>query len=429
MKTTIDHLPDDQQQKLQAITAVFTDPTLTVPIDMLILFGSRARGDWVDDQETGYRSDYDLLVVVENERQVNDLSVWGELERKVREIIGDTPLTMIVHDIKFINKEIRIGHYFFGDIANEGVMLFDRRRFSLAKPKALNAQERLALAERNFENWYDSAGKFWRGSRDYGARQWLKEAAFLLHQATERYYHAAILVFTGYKQRTHDIELLGVQAGEQHALMVDLLPKTDPDDKHLFDLLKKAYIDARYSMSYRITADELAELQKRVLLLADRVRAACLEKIATFCGADAMRKDLPEPPTLSEPVLQNLPPPPTDPQEFGKWAQSLSELAEQRAELRWQEGRAEGIQVGEEKGIQIGVERGKAEGEERGCAGLRDGILMLLRSRGVSIPAEVEGRIRACKDIAVLSAWLQRAVTLSHAEEVASLFNHESVAS
>ena len=113
MKTTIDHLPDDQQQKLQAITAVFTSPDVAIPIDMLILFGSRARGDWVDDQETGYKSDYDLLVVVENEKQVNDLTVWGDLERKVREIIGDTPLTFIVHDIKFVNKEIRVGQYFF----------------------------------------------------------------------------------------------------------------------------------------------------------------------------------------------------------------------------------------------------------------------------------------------------------------------------
>ena len=113
MKTTIDHLPDDQQQKLQAITAVFTSPDVAIPIDMLILFGSRARGDWVDDQETGYKSDYDLLVVVENEKQVNDLTVWGELERKVRAIIEDTPLTFIVHDIKFVNKEIRIGQYFF----------------------------------------------------------------------------------------------------------------------------------------------------------------------------------------------------------------------------------------------------------------------------------------------------------------------------
>jgi len=80
----------------------------------------------------------------------------------VRAIIGDTPLTFIVHDIKFVNKEIRVGQYFFGDIANVGVMLFDRRRFSLAKPKALNAQERLALAERNFSAWFDSASTFWR---------------------------------------------------------------------------------------------------------------------------------------------------------------------------------------------------------------------------------------------------------------------------
>ena len=54
----------------------------------------------------------------------------------------------------------------------------------------------------------------------------------------------------------------------------------------------------------------------------------CLEKIAAFCGADAMRKDMAVPPTLSELVLQSLSVPPTDPQEFGKWAQSLSELAE-----------------------------------------------------------------------------------------------------
>ena len=411
MKTTIDHLPDDQQQTLQAIAAVFTSADVAIPVDMLILFGSRARGDWVDDQETGYKSDYDLLIVVENERQVNDLSVWGELERKVREIIGDTPLTFIVHDIKFVNKEIRIGQYFFSDIANEGVLLHDSRRYMLAKPKALNAQERLALAERNFENWYDSATEFWRGCRYYASRCLLKHAAFLLHQATERYYHAAILVFSGYKQRTHDIELLGAQAGEQHALLVDVLPKTEPDDKHLFDLLKKAYIDARYSMSYRITAEELAELQKRVLVLAGRVRSACLEKIATFCGTDAMRTDLPIPPTLGEPILQDLPAPPTDPQEFGKWAQSLSEVAEQRAEQRWQqgknEGRAEGIQEGRAEGLQ--------EGEGKG---LRDGILMILRSRGVPIPTDVETRILACKDVAVLSAWLQRSVTLTDAAEL-----------
>ena len=201
--------------------------------------------------------------------------------------------------------------------------------------------------------------------------------------------------------------------------MVDLLPKTDPDDNHLFDLLKKAYIDARYSMSYRITAEELAELQKRVLVLADRVRAACLEKIATFCGAEAMRQDLPVPPTLSEPILQDLPAPPTDPQEFGKWAQSLSELAEQRAELRWQEGRAEGRNEGRLEGIQVGEERGRTEGKEEGLRdGRADALLTILRARGVGIPAELEQRIRGSVDGELLARWLVRAATATRVSDL-----------
>jgi len=414
MKTTIEHLPEDKQAKLRAITSIFTEPREGAPVGMLILFGSHARGDWVEDAETGYKSDYDFLVVVDTEEQAADVMLWAELERRVRAIIGETPLTLIVHDVKFVNREIRIGQYFFSDIANEGVMLYDSRRFTLAKPKALNAEERLALAERNFASWFDSAGKFWRSSRDAGARLWLKEAAFLLHQATERYYHSAILVHTGYKQRTHDIELLGNLAGEQHALMVDVLPKTEPEEKHLFDLLKRAYIDARYSMSYRISSAELATLQAQVLVLAARVREACLEKIATFCGVEAMRKDLPTVPQMGEAVLANLSPPPTDPQEFGQWAQNLAELSEQRSEVRWQQGLTEG----EVRGRAEGFQAGDAHGEARGRAVVAETLLHVLRSRGVEVSEELEQRITACSDPALLAAWLQRVATVASAAEL-----------
>ena len=194
MKTSLDHLPDHKRARLQDITNLFRESGF---VDMLILFGSHARGDWVEDPETGYRSDFDLAAIVESEKTAADLTLWSELERRAREIAGKTPVTLIVHDLKFLNHEIRIGQYFFSDVVSEGVLLHDSRRFTVAKPKALTAQERLGLAERNFANWFDSASKFWRSSRDTGARQWLKEAAFLLHQATERYYHAAHLVFTG----------------------------------------------------------------------------------------------------------------------------------------------------------------------------------------------------------------------------------------
>jgi hypothetical protein len=184
--------------------------------------------------------------------------------------------------------------------------------------------------------------------------------------------------------------------------MVDVLPKTEPEEKHLFDLLKRAYIDARYSMSYRISSAELATLQAQVLVLAARVREACLEKIATFCGADAMRKDLPTVPQMGEAVLANLSPPPTDPQEFGQWAQNLAELSEQRVQAERQQGEL----------------RGEARGEAKGRAVVAETLLHVLRSRGVEVSVELQEQIMACSDPALLAAWLQRVATVASAAEL-----------
>ncbi|MFO0576141.1 MAG: HEPN domain-containing protein [Polyangia bacterium] len=403
MKTSIDHLPEDKQAQLRAIAELFRE---CPAVDKLILFGSYARGEQVEDRETGYLSDFDLCVVVDTEKQAADVALWSELEKRAREIAGRIPVTLIVHDIKFINHEIRRGQFFFADVANEGVLLVDKRRYSLAKPKALNAAERLELAEYNFATWFDSATEFWRLSRYATVRNLTKHAAFLLHQATERYYHAAHLVFTGYKQQTHDIEKLGTMAAEQHALLVEALPKTEPEDKRLFDLLKKAYIEARYSGSYRITQEELSTLQARVIALAERVRTACLEKLASFCGAEAVRTDLPVPPQMEEPPLSTLPPLPEDPKDFAQWARNLAELAEQRAQAERQQGKAEGIREGEAIGRAAGTLQAQAES-----------VLMVLRTRGFVVLPELEQRIRTCADPELLARWLQRAVTAPSAAE------------
>jgi hypothetical protein len=51
MKTSLDHLPEPKQAELRDIVAIFCEGA---PIEMLILFGSHARGDWAEDRETGY---------------------------------------------------------------------------------------------------------------------------------------------------------------------------------------------------------------------------------------------------------------------------------------------------------------------------------------------------------------------------------------
>ena len=124
-----------------------------------------------------------------------------------------------------------------------------------------------------------------------------------------------------------------------------------------------------------------------------------------------MRKDLPTVPQMGEAVLANLSPPPTDPQEFGQWAQNLAELSEQRVQAERVQGEMRGEVRGRAEGRAEGFHAGEAHGEAKA-------LLMVLRSRGVEVSEELEQRIMACSDPALLAAWLQRVATVASAAEL-----------
>jgi uncharacterized protein len=110
----------------------------------------------------------------------------------------------------------------------------------------------------------------------------IKIAAFQLHQATERYYGAIQLVFTGYKPKTHDIEDLGALAKACNMEFGKVFPKSSKQEHDRFELLRKAYVDARYNMDYSITKEDLDYLSERVRLLRALTKQICGNKIAGF---------------------------------------------------------------------------------------------------------------------------------------------------
>src|SRR5262249_30684940 len=141
---------------------------------------------------------------------------------------------------------------------------------------------------RNFAYWFESASGFIVGCDLYAGRGLYNHAVFQLHQAAERLYVTASLVFTGYKRKSHDLNKLDEEAAPLHPELRGVLPRATPEDEHLFDLLRRAYIDARYDKSYRITAEELAALGERVRAFATVVERVCGEKIASLrAAADA----------------------------------------------------------------------------------------------------------------------------------------------
>ncbi|MCF8229229.1 MAG: nucleotidyltransferase domain-containing protein [Bacteroidales bacterium] len=87
MKRSIRHLPAKKQYELNKILSYIT---ANRPVEMVILFGSYAHGNWVEDKYTEdgityeYKSDYDLWVVVENEKRHNCTSPPNASKRKSR---------------------------------------------------------------------------------------------------------------------------------------------------------------------------------------------------------------------------------------------------------------------------------------------------------------------------------------------------------
>jgi len=282
MNTSLEHLPEHKQKQLREITGIIVK---AVDPEKVILFGSHATGRWVEHRYTEggityeYISDYDILVITKTGESRKDYEVQDLIENRC---FYRTPVTVITHDIDFINKMLSEGQYFFTDIEKEGILLYDAGNTSLAERKPLSPAEAKAIVQNYFDQWLSPAKGFLKGAGFYLQEKEYKLSAFELHQATERTYNAIILVHTGYKPKTHNLDKLKRYSKRFSQELDAIFPDNTPEEKHLFDLLKRGYIDTRYKDSYEITAEELTTLIERVGKLQAIADQLCQEKIASF---------------------------------------------------------------------------------------------------------------------------------------------------
>jgi len=292
MKRNIDHLPASRQKHLEHIVAVLRDEFEQVTgfangkkkhsrLLKIILFGSHATGNWVNDPAHGYVSDYDILVILNNEDLVQEHKIWNIAEERIALQVRP-PLNILVHSLHQVNEALSRGQYFFTDIKREGILLYDADKKELVEPCHLTPEESKVIAEKNFEHWYDSAGEFLDTFTDDLKKQRFKKAAFELHQATERFYACLLLVLTNYKPYTHNLAQFNSLAILQNEVIAEVFPQDNKMQRSRFQLLKNAYVDARYSEHYEITEEELSWLAERVKCLQQLTEKFCKEKIESF---------------------------------------------------------------------------------------------------------------------------------------------------
>ncbi|WFU87107.1 HEPN domain-containing protein [Rhizobium sp. CC1099] len=294
MRSSLEHLPEEKQRELARVVAIiheeFADALSGTSaafkkrgrILKIIQFGSYCRGTWVDEPHTmkGYRSDYDILVLV-NSKQLAEPQYWDKAtDRLIWDKDVETPVGLIVHGAREVNNFLADGQYFFVDILREGIVLYELDDRPLAEPRKLSAVDALRVAKEHFERQFASA-KYLCQLAQYAISDGKpNHAAFNFHQAVETAYSGLLLTLTNYSPPSHNLKFLRGLAEDQDRRLIEAWPRDQHRYTAWYNILNEAYVKARYSKHFEITEEALDWLLERTEHLHRLVEAICRERLA-----------------------------------------------------------------------------------------------------------------------------------------------------
>lgn len=214
MKKSIAYLPKRKQEDL--IFFVREINKRLPQAEIIILYGSYATGKYVEYDErvefgipTSFMSDYDILVVTNG-------IIYNDVSHKLENIEdlyylqseNNTPVQFIHDDIKTLNAQLEEGRYFYTQVKQEGVILYDSGNFKLARRRKLNFKEIQQQAQEYFDDKFKKANEFLIDTENSYLRGSYVQASFYLHQTFENFYHTIRLSFTLRKNKQHNLARL-----------------------------------------------------------------------------------------------------------------------------------------------------------------------------------------------------------------------------
>ena len=307
MRNDLNHLPTAKQRELERIVEVIFDEFREATenatgrrkgarILKIILFGSHARGDWVDAPLSAnqYKSDYDILVIVSQKELTDRVAYWAKAEeRLIRaytiEKTLNTPANFIVHSLHEVNDGLAHGRVFFMELAKDGIALYEADDRGLGTPRPKTPEQALVAAKEYFEDGMAGAMSRHKLAKYALAEGLLKDAAFDLHQTTERLYNCLLLTLTFYTPYNHNIAFLRSLADGLDRRLYGIWPEENRRERAMFQKLKEAYTKARYSKHYKISEEELTWLGARVEELGRVVHQVCTDRITELEKAVARK--------------------------------------------------------------------------------------------------------------------------------------------
>ena len=291
MKKSISYLPSTNQRDLHFIIESVLQRLKQT--EMIILFGSYARNNYVvydEKYEFGkiqfYVSDYDILVVTSGISDGIAIKILSNIEDLYYDRATDPdrqpPVQFISEDMKKLNKYLNDGRYFYTQIKQEGVVLYDSGKFKLARRRKLSFDEIKQQAQEYFDDKFEKGKFFFDDAISNNTKGRFQMSSFYLHQACENYIYAIRLVFTLENPKQHNLSKLLNSVKKYSNEFIKVFPQDTPEEKRLFELIKAAYVNGRYDPDFVVTKKDIDALIPKVELLRDITKRICKEKIGEY---------------------------------------------------------------------------------------------------------------------------------------------------
>tara|TARA_R110000868_G_scaffold1221_2_gene9567 strand:- start:4773 stop:5711 length:939 start_codon:yes stop_codon:yes gene_type:complete len=303
VKNSLDHLNLQKQKEVAYIRKVIlkelearlrkstSKRVARYRILKLVLYGSFARGTWFDDRKSGRASDYDFLVIVSHKALTDMTTFWSSVEdRLFQDPKIQKDISLIVHTLREVNVSLADGQYFFAEVINQGVLLYDvdaesksdrprSRIIEANNPAPLRTYE---MSRDYFTYWKKAAVQtlfLGQESMKQGG-DWSRSSAFQLHQAAEAIYRMVLLTVTLYAPATHHLGKLRQRCEAIDPRLAEAWGPERKPFKRYFELLHRAYVEARYSPAYETSPEILSWQADRIARLLELADASCQERLA-----------------------------------------------------------------------------------------------------------------------------------------------------
>lgn len=210
---------------------------------------------------TQHVSDFFFLVLL-SELGNKDLQAWQDkIETNCRHLGPATVWVLPVHSFK---EWLQQGHQFAVQVWQSAIRFHDAGGIAIENIPAQPVRCSEVETEQQVMGGLVKANEFLVGAELYAVRKQYTMAVFMLHQSAEQALISMVKAATGYHANTHSIDRLLRFAELVSYRIRDIFPRQTEQQKRLFSLLQKAYIETRYKNDYKITEEELLALTEKV---------------------------------------------------------------------------------------------------------------------------------------------------------------------